>query len=170
MPVRLPLLAAAVLAACTPPLDWREVRPADAGAVALFPCKPAQEVRRVRLAGADADMALLSCRADGALWALAHADVADPARVRSALEELADASLRNIRASASASAPAAVSGMTPNPGAVRLSADGVRPDGAKVHAETAVFAKGTRVFQATVLAPRADAAAAATFLDSVRWP
>jgi len=156
--------------ACSPALDWREVRLAGTGALALFPCKPIQEVRRVRLADADADMTLLSCQADGALWAFAHADVTDPARVGRALDELATASLRNIRASQSASAPGAVTGMTPNPSAMRMSAEGTRPDGTKVHVDTAVFAKGTHVFQATVVSPGADPAAVATFLDSVRWP
>jgi len=164
------LLLATVLAACSPPLDWREVRPAETGAVTLFPCKPTQEVRRVRLIDTEADMTLLACQTHGAVWAMAHIDVVDPAKVGQALDELASAALRNIGAAASASAPVSLPGMTPNPNAVRLGADGIRPDGAKVHTDTAVFAKGTRVFQATVLTSRPDPAAVDTFLGSVRWP
>ena len=33
-------------AACTPTLDWREVRPEASGLVALFPCKPDRHARR----------------------------------------------------------------------------------------------------------------------------
>jgi hypothetical protein len=170
MTLRLLLLATA-LAACSPPLDWREVRSADvAGAAALFPCKPTKEARRVRLADTDPEMTLLACDADGALWALSHADVADPAKVAAALDQLSTAAMRNIGAAAPASAPVALQGMTPNPSAVRLRAQGVRPDGTKVRVDTAVFAKGTHVYQATVLASRPDATAADTFLTSVRWP
>jgi hypothetical protein len=169
MTLRLLLLATA-LAACSPRLDWREVRSADvAGAVALFPCKPQKEVRRVRLADADREMTLLACHAEGALWALSHADVTEPAKVAAALDQLSTAGMRNIGAAASASAPVALHGMTPNPGAMRLRAEGVRPDGTKIRADTAVFARGTHVYQATVLASRPDATAADTFLTSVRW-
>ena len=34
-----------LLAACQPALNWREVRPAQSNAVALFPCKPEVEQR-----------------------------------------------------------------------------------------------------------------------------
>ena len=46
-------LAAATLAltACSPALDWRQVRPDDAGVEAMFPCKPLSHARTVPLAG-----------------------------------------------------------------------------------------------------------------------
>ena len=48
----LSLLAA--LIACSPTLDWREARPEGSGVAALFPCRPDQHERTVRIAGADA--------------------------------------------------------------------------------------------------------------------
>ena len=42
-------LAAATLtlAACSPALDWRQVRPDDTGVEAMFPCKPLSHARTV---------------------------------------------------------------------------------------------------------------------------
>jgi hypothetical protein len=164
------LIVAAYLAACTPPLDWREIRPPETGAEVLFPCKPSQNVRRISMAGTEVDMALLVCEAGGATWALSHADVVDPARVTQALDELAGAAMRNVAASSPASAPVAIAGMTPNPRASRMRAAGRRPDGAEVHTDTTVFARGTRVYQITVLARRSSTAPVDTFVASVRWP
>ena len=58
-------LAAAVAAtsmwACSPSLDWREVRPLDSSVVALFPCKPSGQERRVLMAGQPVRLTLLAC-------------------------------------------------------------------------------------------------------------
>jgi hypothetical protein len=167
---RLLTLGAVLAAACSPALDWREVRPPGSDASALFPCKPSREVRRVRLAGEDVEMALHVCRAGGATWALAHADVASPAAVPATLEALAAALPHNLGAASAASTPTTVPGMTPNLHALRLRAQGARPDGSAVTAESSVFAKGTRVFQATIIAPAPDPAAADTFFSSFGLP
>ena len=47
------LSLAAVLSACTPTYNWREVRPEGSGVVLMMPCKPDSHARRVRLAGGD---------------------------------------------------------------------------------------------------------------------
>jgi hypothetical protein len=158
-------------AACAPTLDWREVR-LPSGAVAAFPCKPSHDSRRVRLAGRDVEMTLHSCTAAGATWALSDADVLDPSKVASTLDAMSTAVVRNIRVepSGAASAPFDAAGMTPNPRAAHLRATGKTPDGGTVTLETAVFAKGTRVFQATILAPRLDEHASQTFFTSLRLP
>jgi hypothetical protein len=74
--------------ACTPALDWREVRAAGSGLVLLFPCKPASHERMVTLAGTNGPMALHACQADGLTWALAQINMGDSARVGAALSEL----------------------------------------------------------------------------------
>ena len=90
------LALAAAAAACTPALDWREVRPEGAGLVALFPCKPDRQVRRLPLAGTVVEMSLWACSAAGATYAVAFADVGEPERVARALDELAASAARNI--------------------------------------------------------------------------
>jgi hypothetical protein len=157
-----------LLAACTPELDWREVRPAGTSAQALLPCKPASHARRVTLAGAEVEMTLHACRAADATWAIAHADLADPARVSRALDELAQAAQRNVDAAKASSQPSAVPGMTPNPSARHWRIEGRLADGRAVVETVVLFAHGTRVVQASVIAERADAAALATFVESLR--
>ncbi len=66
-------LLGAALPACSPALDWREVRPDGSAARVLFPCQPKSQTRQAALAGARMPMTLLSCEADGQTFALAHA-------------------------------------------------------------------------------------------------
>jgi hypothetical protein len=163
-----PALALAA-AACSPTLDWREVRPADSAVQALFPCKPASQARRVTLAGSVVEMSLFACAAGDVTYALAFADLRDPARVTTALDELARAAHVNLQAAPGASSePVRVPGMTPNPSALVWRIDGRLPDGKAVAQRSALFAYGTRVYQASVLGAGLDAAAADAFVDALR--
>jgi len=159
---------ALLCSACSPTLDWREVRPEGSGAVALFPCKPSREVRRLALAGAPVEMTVVACRAGGAMYALAYADVRDPGQVGAALIALRDAAAANIGASAVDVQPLQVAGMTPHPHAHSASLDGRLPDGGAVQERLAVFPKGTRVFQATTFGARLDAEATDTYFGGLR--
>ena len=75
------LAAAGLLAACAPALDWRDVRLEGSGVLLLFPCKPDSQTRTLSLAGASVRLSLHACSAAGSTWALAVADLGDPARV-----------------------------------------------------------------------------------------
>lgn len=150
------LLAALLLGACAPALDWRQVRPPGWSLSAALPCRPATAERTVPLAGAPLTLVLWSCSADEHLFAIASADVADPARVGPALRELAGAARANITAQVESDQPAQVRGMTPHVLARQQRLSGRRPDGQAVREQVLVFAFGTRVYQATVLGPQAD--------------
>ncbi len=118
-------------------------------------------------------MTLHSCTAAGTTWAVSHVDVADPSKVGPALDALSTAVVSNVRAAAApnrTNEPFTVSGMTPNPRAVRLRAVGTRPDGSAVTVEAAVFAKGTRIFQATMLGGKPNTQSSQTFFASLRLP
>jgi hypothetical protein len=168
-----PLLAAAIAtAACAPALDWRDVR-ADGGAASgLLPCKPTVQERKVQLVGRTVVMGLHACSAAGQTWALAQADVGDPAQVAAALDELVSSATANIGAAAERVAdggPAAqVPGATPNPRARRVAMSGRGAGGAPVHMELQVFALGTRVFQATALGSTLERTALDTFFGGLR--
>lgn len=160
---------AVLAAACSPTLDWREVRPAGSTAVALFPCKPASHARRVPLGGPTVEMTLYACSAADATYAVAFADVADPARVGPALDELARAAQAHLGPGASAASTAAsVPGMTPHPRAARWQLQGRLPDGRAVGEQVALFSHGTFVYQATVVGERLDAQALDVFFGSLR--
>lgn len=162
------LVVASLSWACAPALDWREVRPADSGLVALFPCKPNALTRNVALAGHTVRLTLHACSAGGQTWALAFADVGDPARVGRSLEELRRSAADNLGAAAGAGLPLNVPGATPNPASAREQLAGRLPDGRSVVEQLAVFARGTVVFQATVLGATVPAEAADAFFAGLR--
>lgn len=156
--------------ACTPALDWREVRPPDSGAVLLMPCKPSGQTRRVLLAGKPVVMALHACSANGQTWGLSFADVDDPARLGEAIEALRSAAAANIGASAPGQpTPLAVPGATPHPSSGSLRLSGRQPSGEALQMQLALFAHGSRVFQATVLGPNRVDDEAEAFFFSIRF-
>ena len=75
------LAAVLALAACSPALNWREVRPANTSLSLLLPCKPDKAEKIVPLGGQPTTLAMLGCDAAGATFAVAVADLGDPARV-----------------------------------------------------------------------------------------
>jgi hypothetical protein len=159
---------AGTLTACTPTLDWREVRPEGSAVRLMMPCKPASHARTVSLADRRVEMSMYACTAGDVTYAVAIADMADPAAVTPALGELARSARANLRASDSAASSAlSVPGMTPNAQAAQWRIDGRLPDGRQVQEQMAVFAHGTRVHQATMVGPRIDAEARDTFFSGL---
>ena len=154
--------------ACTPELNWRELRPAGSGVTLLLPCKPDSHARQVKLGPDSVRLELHACTAAGTTWALAFADMGDPARVGPALLELRRAAAGNVGALESQSLALEVEGATPNPASQRIQIQGRMPDGRAVTEQVAVFAKGTRVFQAIAMGEKLDAEAADNFFGSVR--
>jgi len=157
------------LGACSPALDWREVRPAETRLLAMFPCKPAAQTRKLPLAGQTVALNLYACTTAGWTWGLAHADMVDPSLLGAALNELRSAAAANIGSPAAEPLPAQVPGATPHVASARVQLAGRRPDGQAVQMEMAVFAHGTRVFQATVLGERAPGEEAAAFFSGLRF-
>jgi hypothetical protein len=164
----MPLLALGLLLGCSPALDWREVRPQGSAAAVLLPCKPDSHTRSVALAGAQVQLTLVACAAGGSTWALAFADIGDPALVGAALTELHDSALRNLGAEQSRRMPLALDGATPNDASRRVQLTGRLPDGRAVTEQLALFSKGTKVFQATVLGEKLAAEPAETFFGGLR--
>jgi len=159
-----------VMAACSPTLDWRQVRPEGWGLVASWPCRPTLQVRPVALAGPAIELGLLSCSAGDHRFAIASADVSDPTRVGPALQALAAAAQANVQGVIESERPAVVPGMTPQPAARWWRVQGRLPDGQPVREQVLVFAKGLRVFQATLVGPVADDLLAKAFFDSIELP
>lgn len=157
------------LAACTPALNWREVRPEGSQVRGVFPCKPASHARRVAIAGQTLEMSMLACTADETVYALSFADVKDPARVGAALDELGRAAQSNLQSEGgAASQPAALVGMTPHPQSAQWRLSGRLPDGRAVQERVLLFSHGTQVYQATMLGARLDADAQETYFGALR--
>lgn len=161
---------AGLLAACAPAMDWREVRPESSGAALMLPCKPASHARNVTLAGASRRLTLYACTAGGVTWALAYAEVVDPALVSVALRELRATAAANLGAGPEAPIAWRIAGATPNPETGRFELGGRLPDGQPVREQLAVFAHGTTVFQATALGERLDPESLDVFFAGLRFP
>lgn len=170
MPSRSTVLAAAALAAiaCSPTLDWREVRPEGAAMVATFPCKPDRQTRSVVLAGAPVSLQLLACQADDVTWALSHADVGDPARIGPALQALRASRVDNLGGRELDVQPLQRPGMTPNSQAVRLHVVGQRPDGRAIAERAWLFARGTRIFHVAALGGEPSDETLASFFGGLK--
>ena len=126
-----------LLAACSPALNWREVRLGGAAMSALLPCKPEHAVRAVELAaGRQSDLALWSCDADGATFAVSHMAAPHPARAEASLQQWRAAVLARLRVAQPAAAPAEAAaapfvpaGSLALPASLRMQVAGLRADG-----------------------------------------
>jgi hypothetical protein len=136
----------------------------------MFPCKPASHARNVRLLQATVRLELHACTTAGITWALAFADVDEPTQVGPALEELRQAAITNLGATVGGDRALQVPGATPNPASRQVDLQGRGPDGRALAERVALFTKGLRIYQATVLGERIDAEAAETFFNSLRLP
>lgn len=150
-----------LLAACQPVLNWREARPAESGAQALFPCKPEAEQRPAQ-AGQGA-MGLAHCEAAGLHVSLSWADLPDPTQLGAALQAMPQALARKLGQPLPQAATLQVPGMTPLPEAAQY-----RVAGAAGVTRLAVFAHGGRVYQAVMSSAKDDAAAWDSFVGGLR--
>lgn len=157
----------ALCEACSPAIDWREMQPAGAHLRMALPCRPASHQRSVPLAGESVEMTLLACQVEAGTFAVGYAEMRDPARVGVALRALIDAARTNVQGQSLVLSPAQVPGMTPQPEAQRWQVGGKLPDGRPVTSQGVVFAHGTRVYQATIVAERPGEEAVRTFLDAL---
>jgi hypothetical protein len=149
-------LAVAALSACAPTLNWRELGLEGTALRVAMPCRPSTFERQVALAGRSVTMHLSVCRAGEVTWAVGHADVQDPGQVRAALAALR-AQLTDNLAAASSPQPVPRVDFVPRGTAVHPESGlsevtGQLPDGTPAQARFAVFAVGTRVFQASAVA------------------
>ncbi len=136
-----------------------------------LPCKPVPQTRTVQLAGQAVRLSLHACSAAGQTWGLAYGDIGDPAKIGLALSELRESAAANVAATSRIQLPALlVPGATPHAQSGRWALVGRLPDGLAIQEEVAVFARGTVVFQATVLGETLQAEAVATFFESLRAP
>jgi hypothetical protein len=172
---------AVVLAACSPALNWREVR-LDRLAVWL-PCKPDQGQRTVRLDLQEVALNMVGCESSGALFAVSHTRLSDPAQVDAVMRAWKAAALANMRATslqerpfpwASPAAgtgqpPAALLAKIPGSALVMVEAQGQKPDGDALQARLLWFSSGADVFHIALYAPRVTADMTETLFSELRF-
>lgn len=158
----------AVLVACSPALDWREVRPEGSAVRALFPCRPEKHERSVRLGGGALRMELHSCAAAGSTFSLAVVDGGEPTRVEPLLAALKASVAANVGGGSPRAEPFAPPGATPNPSSALLSVQGRLPDGRAVTMHAAFFVHGVRIYQATAIGEALPEDALRSFFGAIK--
>ena len=155
------------LGACSPALDWREVRPAETRLLAMFPCKPEIAQRRVSMAGQDVELTMHSCETSGVTLAVGHArliNVADSARV---LARWRDATLAGMRADPASISAVVPTRLQPLPDLVAVRASGTS-GGGPVQLHGLWFAQDSDVFSALLVAGKVSADVEESFFSGLR--
>ena len=100
---------------------------------------------------------------------MATADVADPARVDAVLFALRDGAAAAIRSAEPRAGALNLGGVTPFSGNSSARLHGQRPDGETIDESIRVFARGTRVFQASAVGRSLPDGAIRPFEDGLRF-
>lgn len=167
----LPLL----LAGCSPPYDWREVRAEDGSSMVLMPGKPAKLTRPIDLNGLRVDMAMHGAQAVETAFTVGTVtlpDASDATR-RRALDAMRTGMVRNIdgteRSVREVSVPLvdAQGRSVGTVAGVEVEATGRMRD-ADATLIARFVAAGSKAWQAVVLGPRVEREPAETFLQSFR--
>jgi hypothetical protein len=162
-----------VLAACSPTFNWREVPIADAGLVALMPCKADRANRMLPLGAESVPVDMTGCEAGGATFAVAHATATSQAQAEAWIEAWRKATRGQLAAAAGAAPPlaeasAAVARAAASPAPAQLEAGGKAPVRVLWFAQP--LGGAVAVYQATVLGQPSSGEAAKTFFDGLHLP
>jgi hypothetical protein len=123
--ILVPLLAAGLLAACSPQYNWRDYSSQDAPFRVMFPDKPATHTRAIDLDGMTVNMTMTAVQVDGTMYAVGSAEAPDAARAQAALGAMKTALVRNIGATIThESASAASAASTAQRAAIDIEANG----------------------------------------------
>jgi hypothetical protein len=159
------------LPACTPSLNWRDVRPAGAELRMMFPCKPEVFSRAAELPAAAGEMlraGLAVCEVGGRSFSLSWSDVGEPTQVSTALRLMRERLSLKLGASVAPLQPLLLPGATPNEFAGRFSLQMHSSEGRPQAADGLVFARGSRVYQLLMMGGQPSPAVWASFAGGIR--
>jgi hypothetical protein len=167
------LAVAALLAACSPTFNWREVPIADAGLIALLPCKADRANRALPLGAESVQVDMAGCEAGGATFAIAHASASGPAQAEAWLNAWRAATRNQLGEAQVTEAPATLQRATAVPPPLRLDAQPPQHGAAPV--QVLWFAQSQKdgtvaLYQATLLGRPSSPEASRTFFEGLRLP
>ncbi len=173
--MRIPLMLAlaALLAACSPEQNWRQVTFEGTTLKVQLPCKPDRTSREVPLGGTPVPLAVAGCESGGAMLAVMTAALPAGADAQAVLSGWQQATLANLQAGSPAQSEAWTrAGMLPLASAQRIQVQGRRADGQPVVAQAVwgAFTEGEhlRVVHAVVYAGKAVPELAQGLFDGVQ--
>lgn len=136
--------------ACSPALNWREVR-VNAGPLrALFPCRPDQGAQSVALGDRSVNMSMMGCEAGGAMFTLAHVDHGSAEDGEALLALWQSGTLASMQGVQTRQAPFLLKKVSDTPAPRQIRATGKRADGSLVVLQAAWFVVGGVIYQAAV--------------------
>ncbi|WP_043003827.1 hypothetical protein [Comamonas testosteroni] len=174
------LVSCALLAACSPALNWRTIQLKDAPLQALLPCDAQTASRPVELGLGQVPLSVVGCEAQGATYAVSHFAVAEPARAAEALTFWQQAVLAQLksadgvatRLNAKGDGPWVPKGALNLPQSLRITFEGLGPRGQKVLGHGLWFARlegsGARLYHAVIYADKAMPAEAELFFSGLQ--
>ena len=159
-----------LLCACTPALNWRDVRLESADGSTLkasLPCKPDHATRKQQLADIRVDLSMMGCVANDATFTLSHIPLNNPLEASKVLAAWQAAGVSNVIAKPASMVAATVSGASAWPPATRVTLDG-----AATQAHMLWFAKqtttGVTLYQAAMYSKQPSNEAITTFFESLQ--
>ena len=153
------------LSACSPGLNWREVRGSDAPYTVLLPAKPGSHARSVNLGGLQVSMQMTAAEVGDLSFAVARASLTDAQQRMAAMEFMQQAMVQNIRGSITEQKSVVLKdGTAMN----EIHAIGITMNGKRMALFARFGIKDDRVYQVVALGPQADLSSeiAETFLSS----
>jgi hypothetical protein len=170
------LIAAALgVAACTPSLNWREVRPEHTSLKTLLPCKPDNGSRQVKVGQQELEVRMTGCQAQEHLLAIARLPMPQKATEQEtahAIKEWQDATLANFKGQVTGTQAFVIkakSAPSTTP-VVKISASGQGPDGRPMQSQMLLFVHENQIVQAVVYAAKLSADVTETFFTSLELP
>ena len=138
----LPVLAALVLAGCSPAYNWRDYNSPDAPYQAMFPDKPVTHKRSINLDGLTVDMTMTAAEIDGTVFAIGSAEAPDAAQAQAAVAAMRTAMVNNIGAT--------ITREEKKDAAINIDAKGMQ-NGAPMRLVGHFESRGTRFYQVVVM-------------------
>lgn len=144
------IAGAGLLLACSPKLDWREIRSTDAQYSVMLPAKPASQTRTINIDGQKVVMTMTGTEVDGVTFAVGSAQLPDVASAQKTLPAMKTALVRNIHGTIRSEKSSAPGSM---PATIEIEASG-QPDAATESQPRLLaarfIAKDTHVYQLVV--------------------
>lgn len=157
-----------VFGACSPTFNWRDVRIADKGLVALLPCKADRANRSLPLGSESVEIEMAGCEAGNATFAVAHASAGSAAQAEAWLRAWRAATRSQLGDAEVIEVPVAVPRASALPASWRLEAHG--KSSAYVQWFARQTANGVSLYQATIVGKPSAPEAVITFFEGLRLP
>lgn len=159
-----------LISACTPALNWREVRFESADGSTLkaeLPCKPDTATRKQQFGGFQVELGMMGCSASDTTFTLSRVPLVDPLSAPKVLAAWQAAAAANVKANPVPSTAASVSGAGAWPPAARVTLTGTI-----TQAQILWFAKQSRdgitLYQAAMYGKQPSNEAVTSFFESLQ--